>query len=265
MSFYVNHVGELEYLRAETLDGVRHGFSTRFGGVSEGHLKSLNLGTHRGDDPDRVAENYRRFCAALEIPVTDLVFAKQIHSDIVAHVGAGNRGEGLEREVPAPRDALITDTPGAALVVFTADCAPVLFHDPVRCAVGAAHSGWRGTAQDIAGKTVAAMTAAFGTRAEDLRAAVGPCIGPCCFETDSDVPEAMRAQLGEAAEEAIEPRGNKFYVNNPRLIFLELLRAGLRPEHIDVSGECTACQTDRFWSHRKVGDRRGSMANIIAL
>ncbi len=265
MSFSVNRAGELEYLCADTLRGAHHGFSTRFGGVSAGRLKSLNLGTHRGDDPANVAENYRRFCAALEIPVENLVFAKQIHSDIVANVGSENLGEGLVRPVLSPRDALITDTPGTALVVFTADCAPVLFYDPVHRAVGAAHSGWRGTAQDIAGKTAAAMTAAFGTRPEELHAAIGPCIRQCCFETDADVPEAMRAQLGAAAEEAIEAHGEKFYVNNQQLIVLELLRAGLRLEHIDVSDDCTACQPDRFWSHRKAGDSRGSLANIIAL
>ena len=265
MSFYVNHFGPVELLRSDLLDGVKHGFSTRHGGVSEGDLASLNLGFRRGDREENVRENYARFCAALEVSPQDLILAKQIHSDIVSLVGPQNRGEGFTKPIPAARDGLISNSPGTALVVFSADCAPVLLYDPVHKAIGAVHSGWRGTAQDIAGKAVRAMQEAFDTDPKALLAAVGPSLCQDCFQTDSDVPQAMRAQLGDTAEQAIEMRGNKYYVNNKRLIFLELLRAGLCPDHVDLSAACTACAPDRFWSYRKVGDRRGSLAALIAL
>ncbi len=265
MSFYVNQIGDLEYLCADSLNNVLHGFSTRYGGVSTGIWSSLNLGTHRGDDPANVRENYRLFCAALGIEQDSLIFASQIHSDIVAAVDHTNRGEGLDRPVSSHRDAMISNTPGTSLVVFSADCAPVLLYDPDHRAIGAAHSGWRGTAQDIAGKTVLAMVNAYASDPARLQAAIGPCLGPCCFETDADVPQAMAQQLGSAAEEAVEKVGDKYYVNNSLLIRMELERAGLRPECIDISTDCTSCQPERFWSYRRVGQNRGSLAAIIAL
>ncbi len=265
MSFAVHRCGALEYLTAGSLSGARHCFSTRYGGVSTGTLESLNLGTHRGDAPENVRKNYEILCSAVGIRTQELVFARQTHSDCVAAVSAANCGEGLLREVPQVRDALITDDPGAALVVFSADCAPVLLYDPLRRAVGAVHSGWRGTAQGIAFRTVQAMAERYGCLPQNLRAAIGPSIGQCCFETDRDVPDAMRAALGAEAENWIEPRGNKFYVNNKELIHCWLLRAGLLPEHIDVSQDCTACQCGRFWSHRRAGAARGSLASIIQL
>jgi YfiH family protein len=158
-------------------------------------------------------------------------------------------------------DALITNTPGITLTVFTADCTPILFHDPVTGAVGAAHAGWRGTAGDIAGKTVAAMTEHFGCRPENIRAAIGPNIAQCCFETDADVPDAMIKALGEEAKEYILQKGNKYYVNLKAMNAAFLRRAGVR--HIEISDACTACDTQRFWSHRKVGERRGSQGALI--
>ena len=117
--------------------------------------------------------------------------------------GRADRGQGLFAPVPGERDGLITNEPGVVLTVFSADCTPVLLHDPVHRAVGAVHAGWRGTAGGIAAKAVEAMTSAFGTRPEDIQAAIGPCIGPCCFETGEDVPAAMVKALGEEALPAI--------------------------------------------------------------
>ena len=264
MSFTVQKRGALEYLTADSLP-VKHAFTTRFGGVSEGSLSSLNLGLNRGDSRENVEKIYEILCSALKIDPAGLVLAKQTHSDLVAQITARNCGEGLTRQIPAVRDAMMTDDPAVTLVVFTADCAPVLLYDPVRRAVGAVHSGWRGTAQGIAAKTVQAMQAAYGTDPADLIAAIGPSIGACCFETDADVPEAMRAALGSAAEAAIEPRGKKYYVNNKLLIRIWLERAGLRPENISASCDCTACQPERFWSYRKVGSARGAQAALISL
>ena len=261
MPFRNNTVGNLEYLTADGI-GVSHCFSTRLGGVSEGYLSSLNLGAHRGDRPANVLENYRILGRALGFRIQDTVFARQVHTDVIRRVTAENAGEGLFFPVPQECDGLITDTPGLVLTVFTADCTPILFHDPVTGAVGACHAGWRGTVLDIAGKTAKAMQREFGCRPENIRAAIGPNIGFCCFETDADVPDAVKALLGE--EEAapfIRSEGSKFHVDVKGINAWLLRRAGVG--HIDISCDCTACKPDRFWSHRVTKGRRGSLAALI--
>lgn len=259
MSFITATAGPLEYLRSDTLT-ARHAFSTRYGGVSTGDLDSLNLGVHRGDRPGNVLENYRRLGRAVGFSVRDLVFTRQIHTDQVRIVTAADRGQGLF--FPAPDcDGLITNTPGVALAAFSADCTPILLFDPAAGAVGAVHAGWRGTALGIVRRAVEAMEDAFGVDPKNLRAAIGPCIGKCCFETRGDVPDAMRAALGERAQPAITRSGETYRVDLKLLNALWLREAGV--EQIDVCPACTACEPNRFWSHRRVGNRRGSLAAII--
>ncbi len=263
MAFTVHQEGTLEYLTAGALSagGAVHAFSTRYGGVSEGPLSSLNLGTHRGDRPENVLENYRILGRAVGFSPEDTVFTRQLHTDIILRVGAADRGTGLFREQTAVCDGVITDEPNVALVCFSADCTPVLLYDPVRGAVGAVHAGWRGTAMGIARRAVEAMTREFGCRPSDIRAAIGPCISRCCFETGPEVPAAMLAALGSEAQGAIEPRGEKFFVDLKALNRLHLLRAGVAV--IDVSEDCTMCQPGRFWSHRASHGVRGSLAAVI--
>ena len=155
----------------------------------------------------------------------------------------------------------MTNTPGLALVVFTADCTPVLLHDPVTGAVGAVHAGWKGTAQDIVGKAVAAMKEAFGVDPANIRAAIGPNIGQCCFETDADVPEAILNAYGEEARAFIRQINEKYYVNLKEVNALALRRQGVA--NIEISEECTRCNTDRFWSARYHNNDRGSQGGII--
>ncbi len=260
MAFTWESCGALEYLRADGI-AARHAFSARAGGVSEGCFAALNLGFHRGDDPQRVLENYRILGAALGVAPEAMVRTHQTHTNLVCRVDEGQRGAGITAPQLPPCDALITDTPGLALVIATADCTPVLLYDPRTGAVGAAHAGWRGTAGDIVGRTVSQMAQSFGTRAGELHAAIGPCIGPCCFETDADVPDAMRAQLGSAAEAWIRQAGDKYYVNLKELNACLLRRAGV--EQIEICPECTACSPERFWSHRRHGAARGTQGAVI--
>ena len=133
-------------------------------------------------------------------------------------------------------DALVTNDPGTALMIYTADCTPLLLHDPVTGAVGAAHAGWKGTVLDIGGKTVQAMIDHFGCDPKNIRAAIGPNIAQCCFETHWDVPQAM-------------------------INALSLKRRGV--EQIEISESCTVCEHDRFWSHRFTRGQRGSQGAII--
>ena len=250
--------GALEYLTAPGI-GVPHGFTTRRGGVSTGVLESLNLGIHRGDDPKNVEENYRIVASALGFDPKNIILTHQIHSD---RVRAVTEADVLPLFGPWPDcDGLVTATAGLALAVFTADCTPILLWDPHTGAVGAAHAGWRGTAADIAGKTVRAMTESYGCRPGDIRAAIGPNIGFCCFETGGEVPQAMDITYGRDAGQFIRPRGEKFYVDLKGLNALSLRRAGV--EKIDISADCTVCASRRFWSHRVTRGLRGAQSAII--
>ena len=259
MAIVNQKLGQLEYLTAEGIC-VPHCFTTRLGGVSQGHLDSLNIGMHRGDEPENVARNFAILGEALDFDPKYLVLTHQVHTDVVRVVTKAD-ARGLDNHDYPECDALITNDPGAALVIFTADCTPILLWDPVTGAVGAAHAGWRGTAMDIAGKTAKKMAEAFGCKPENLRAAIGPNLGQCCFQTDADVPQAMLAQFGPAAEEMIRPEGSKFYVSLKSINALALRRAGVI--NIEISEDCTQCQHHRYWSHRFTRGLRGSQGAII--
>ncbi|MGM9548629.1 MAG: peptidoglycan editing factor PgeF [Faecousia sp.] len=251
--------GTLEYLTAGGIS-VPHGFTTRLGGVSTGTQSSLNLAVGRGDSMENVEQNLRILSRAIGFDPDKLVMTLQIHSSIVRVVTDADHVSFCHRDYPKC-DALVTNTPGVALLVFTADCTPLLFHDPVTGAVGAAHAGWRGTAQAIGAKVVRAMADAFGSKPENIHAAIGPNIGVCHFETDADVPEAMRAAFGSQVDAFIEKRGEKFHLDLKQINALVLRRSGV--EHIEISDACTCCSTDRFWSHRATRGERGSQGAVI--
>ena len=266
MPFQQHEQTGLMWFTADVLNDVPHGFSTRKGGVSPAPWDSLNLRPGQGDGPEKLRENYRRFFAALGLDETRAVLSQQTHTANIRTVTAEDAGKGLLR----PRDytdvdALITNVPGLPLTVFSADCGILLLHDPVHHAIGAIHAGWRGCAAGIVEKTVQAMTQAFGTQPKDLLAAVGPCIGPCCFETDQDVSDAMTAALGAQAAPLMQRRGVKWHVDLAGLNRQWLLRAGVLPDHVETCGLCTACHPDLFWSHRKMGQARGSQIAMAAL
>ena len=260
MSVIIKQQNSVEYLSSENIS-VPHGFTTRVGGVSEGHLSSLNLGMHRGDDPKNVAENYRRLGDAIGFSVEKLVLANQTHSDIVRAVTDQDCVGSLSHRDYPECDGLVTNTPGVALMVFSADCTPILLHDPVTGAVGAVHAGWRGTASGIVKNAVHQMVSAFGCKPENISAAIGPNIGLCCFETDADVPQAMVSAFGEEAKPFIRARGNKFHVDLKQLNALWLRRSGV--SKIEISEHCTACSSELFWSHRVTKGERGSQGAII--
>ena len=260
MALTNNKIGALEYLTAENIS-VPHGFTTRLGGVSQGHLSAINIGTRRGDSWENVLKNYEILGKAIGFDVKNCVLTKQTHTDIIRCVTENDAGTGLFQPDFAPCDGLVTNTPGLALVVFTADCTPVLLHDPVTGAVGAVHAGWKGTAQDIVGKAVDAMVSSFGADPGNVRAAIGPNIGQCCFQTDGDVPQALLETYGQAILPFIRQEDEKYYVNLKAVNAYALQRRGVT--HIEISQECTRCDTDRFWSARFHRDARGSQGAII--
>ena len=269
MDFSLKTTQGISFLSCDAFErtgGIAHGFSTRLGGVSEGVWSGLNLGYNRGDGPDRVRENFRRFCTAIGGDYEGLVKTRQVHGHHVQPVTATDKGMDPIPPAPWETDGLITDVPGLCLAVFCADCVPVLLYDPVRKCIAAVHSGWRGTASAIAARAAEQMAADYGCARSSILAAIGPSIGRCCFETHADVPDEMTAALGPLAAPHIDslPSG-KFRVDLKGIIRSTLLDAGLKATHIDVSDHCTACRSDLYWSHRVLGDQRGSMAAMIQL
>lgn len=256
--------GTLSYYTTTRIP-VRHGFTTKSGGVSTGDCESLNLGFHRGDPRENVLENYKILTNALEIPYERLTMTRQVHRDEVSVVTEETAGMGLTRPMAWESDALVTNLPDTPLAGFYADCVVTLLYDPASHSCGVCHAGWRGTALGILPKTVDVMAAKLGAKRESLVAAIGPSIGPCCFETDADVPEAMERQMGAAVRPFIAARGVKFHVDLQGINTMLLKNAGLAAENILDSGLCTYCYSGEFWSHRVTHGRRGVQAGVICL
>ncbi len=224
------------------LPGTLAVFSTRLGGVSAPPWDSLNLGRHVGDSPADVSENRRRFFKALGLDPDLLVTAGQVHSDVTAIAAAPGHHERT--------DGLITLSRGLALAVFCADCVPVWLLDPRTPAAAVVHAGWKGSLAGIAGRAARMMVEKLGSRPRDILAAVGPSIGPCCYEVGPGVWEPAARLYGE--EVVAERLGD----GKARLDLWEVNRralaaTGLDRSHIYVSALCTSCREDLFHSHRR--------------
>ncbi len=259
--------GELVYMRSGIMpDCVSHAFTTRFGGVSKGYLSSLNLGISRGDMPENVIKNYDIISSECGFDTQKLVFFRQVHGRSIKPVTFSDAFSPYGRAL-AEGDGAVTNEKGITLIVFTADCVPILLFDTEKEVIGAVHAGWRGTSAGIAEAAITAMTLSYDCRAENIRAAIGPSIGACCFETDTDVPEAMRGLLGAQADRFIKPIPDKekFLVDVKGINRYVLILSGVLPENIDVSDECTVCRSDKYWSHRVTRGERGSQAAMIML
>jgi YfiH family protein len=248
--------------------GVSFAITTRSGGASAQPFESLNLGGHVGDRADAVAANRGKLSALTGLEAEALSFGAQVH---------GTRVEVVTRpgQSFADTDALITDRPDLPLVILVADCVVIGLVDPVNGAIGIAHAGWRGTLGDIAAGTVAAMQAHLGTVPSDVLAAIGPSIGPCCYQVGPEVTDAFYATHPDIAPDVLAPpdfasAGSFEGVNDDRSMLdlwaanrLLLERAGVPDGNIDVAGICTACNTDRFYSHRAEHGRTGRFAGVI--
>ncbi len=263
---------------------LRHGFSTRGGGVSTVYsggeeAGELNLGWTNEDDPARVAENRGRFTRTVTGEIAGkagwpLVTLRQVHSDGVRVV---RRGDGaLEGRLQTDEgkavwegDGLITNVPGVLLGIQTADCVPVMVVDVGKKVVGVFHAGWRGTLAGIVARGVDAMKAEYGSREEDLAAAVGPSIGACCYSVGEEVRRGFEAGYGYGGELFEEVGGETrfdLWEANRR----QLVDAGVSAERIAVVGECTACALDaagrrRYFSHRAEKGFAGRMLSVVGV
>ena len=253
----------LVYMRS-TVIPLKHAFTTRYGGVSTGHLESLNLISNHGDKPENIRENFRRVAALFGAGPDDCAVTKQVHGNTVRTVTMADRHQCLST-VPYEADGVVTATPGLPLFCFTADCVPVLLCDAEAGVIGAVHCGWRSSASDILNNALQAMQA-LGAEAAHLSAAIGPAIGVCCFETDDDVPDAISAYLsGETQGLFIRRADGKTMVDLRAANARRLVQLGVPAEQIDISDECTFCSHDKYWSHRYTRGKRGGQAACIAL
>ncbi len=242
---------------------VKHGFSTREGGISEGCYSSMNLRFHCDDKRENVLENYRIISNALGMDYRKLVLSKQVHEDVIHTVSEEDIGNGIIYENKFESvDALITDKKGIPLVTLFADCVPLYFLDRRLGVAALAHSGWKGTVKRIGQKTVQKMKSDYNSRAEDILAAIGPSIQECHFEVGDDVAEIFIKEFG--SETAVS-YGDKYHVNMQKAIVKQLLECGIPPENIDNSGICTYCNSDLLFSHRKTNGKRGNLGAFIEL
>ena len=263
--------GEVPYLEYPMLRDtgiVKHGFSTRLGGVSGGYYESLNLSFDRGDDPEAVRENFRRIGEAIGVQVEDMVMSKQTHTTNVRVVTEEDRGKGIVRDRDyTDIDGLITNVRGICLVTSYADCVPLYFVDPVRKAIGLSHSGWRGTVGKIGKKTVELMTESFGSDPADILACVGPSICSDCYEVSQDVIDKVKEVFDEALWESLfyEKGNGKYQLDLWKTNEEVFQEAGILPEHIAVTNVCTRCNSRILYSHRVQGDKRGNLCAFLSL
>lgn len=227
---------------------VPHAVTTRVGGVSRGPHRGLNLSYKVGDEKVRVDENRSLLDRALGMDLSNLAFVDQVHGDEVALLTASNRSRGGASLGKA--DAIITQQKDIPLLIQVADCLPVLFYDPIHQAIGVAHAGWRGTVSHIAAKTLLAMGEHFGTKPEDVRALLGPCIGACCYEVGEDVRAEFTKVFPWGGEVFTPYQKGQWKLDLAQANAQQLMEMGLKQENLVESGLCTVRHSGLFYSHR---------------
>ena len=263
MAFLENNENGLVYMTS-TVIPARHAFTTRFGGVSTGHLSSLNLIGGHGDSPENIRENFRRVAALMGAGADDCAVTRQVHKNAVRLVDERDRHVCMSA-IPYEADGIATATKGLPLFCFAADCVPVLLCSRDGSAAAAVHCGWRSSVGDILGEALQQLKT-LGAGAESVCAAIGPAIGRCCFETDDDVPEAVTAWLkGDTEGLFVRKADGKTLVDLRAANARRLMQLGVPEEQIDISEECTFCSHDKYWSHRYSKGLRGGQAACIVL
>ena len=257
----------LEYPMFRETGIVKHGFSTRIGGVSKGCFSSLNLSFTRGDEEEAVRENFRRIGSAMGIRCEDMVFTHQTHTTNVRVVTEADKGCGIVKpRTYSDVDGLVTDIPGICLVTFYADCVPLYFVDPVKKVIGLSHSGWRGTVARMGKCTLEAMRREYGTKAADVYCAIGPSICQDCYEVSEDVAVQFEEAFSGHESEILLNKGNgKYQLDLWEANEIVLLEAGVKPEHLAVTDVCTCCNPELLFSHRASHGKRGNLGAFLCL
>ncbi len=256
---------------------VKHLFTTRLGGVSEGCFSTLNLSSNRGDDKEKVMENYRRIAKELGCELQDFCFSDQTHTTNLRVITEEDRGKGIVKPQDyTDVDGILTNVPGLALGTFYADCVPLYFLDPVHKAIGLSHSGWKGTVGKIGALTVRKMQEVYGSNPEDILCGIAPSICVDCYEVSKDVADEfvkvfdikyMPKWMGSGDMNHIlyQKSEEKYQLNLWKACKDTLLEAGIKNEHISVTGICTCCNPDLLFSHRASQGKRGNLGAFMML
>lgn len=243
-----------------------HAFSTRIGGISVGIHDSLNLGLNKGDVNERVVENWRRFLEAAGISYRPFVCGEQVHGKEVCIVTAEDASLPYKGGEDVEADGFVTCEKDVPIVIFTADCVPVLLEDNKAKVIGAVHCGWRSTVADIE-EVVLRKMCSLGAHIEDIKVAIGPAICKCCFEVGQEVIDAAIELIGE--EEAkrfwTSHKEGKYMLDLRGVVKCRFGQLGISGENVDIVGECTMCHPEKYYSHRYTNGERGSLASVICL
>lgn len=244
-----------------------HCFTTRLGGVSDGIFSTLNLSSSRGDDKNAVLKNYEHVAEALGTTIARIVTSDQTHTTNILKVGIKDCGAGITTERPfTDIDGFITNEPGVILATFYADCVPLYFVDPVKKAIGLAHSGWRGTVNKMGKCMVEAMTREYKSAPADIIAAVGPSICVDCYEVSEDVADEFKKTFqNDTADILFQKSEKKYQLNLQKANELIFIEAGITPNHIDIANICTCCNPDILFSHRASQGKRGNLGAFMYL
>ncbi len=228
-------------------------------------LRPWNMAPHRGPDAHRAIERRRALCRALGLDFDRLTAPAQIHGADVLPIEPADIGRGRDgRDSAIPFvDGLLTDRPGVGIIMLSADCPPLLLYDPVRRVLGAGHASWRGTVAGIAANLVHQMTRSYGSRPQDLLAAIGPSAGPCCYAVGPEVRRIAATRLSDV-DACVPRRDGRWYFDLWRALHIQLSEAGLKPENIETAAICSICD-ERLFSHRREGDAAGRYALIAGL
>ncbi len=257
------NIADRVYFKSELIGKmpkITHFFTTKCGGFSDGEIGGLNLGFRVGDNPQNVEKNYRQIASDFKLDYSKITAAKQTHSTDIRVISEEECGCGVSRIGDTfEADGLVTNCVGVPVLVFYADCVPILLAEEDSGVVAAVHSGWRGTVCKIVKNAVDIMTRDFGAVPEKIKAAIGPSIGKCCFETGEEVAEHFADHLKE------RQYNGKFKVDLWQANKEILLKSGLIPQNIDVLGMCTMCRSDILYSYRTHGKNTGRMGACIML
>ncbi len=257
-----NKVNEVVYYSFENIDkhGLKTCFSTKHGGVSTGHLSSMNLGRTHGDDNANVDKNYDILCDTVGLNRKRIVTGSQTHSTNVTVVSSEDLGRKIENN-----DGLITNEKGLALATSHADCVPVFFYDKNKEVVAMVHSGWKSTLGNISKNTIRKMTEVFNSNPSDVLVGIGASICYDCFEVEDDVLNMFLNEFDFAKDCYKQKNEVKYLIDLKKIIVNQLLNEGVLLENIDVTDVCTMCSEDTFFSHRLLGSKRGSQMAFIQM
>ena len=257
----ITEIGKVSLYQSELLlkfENLVHGFTTRKGGVSTGEFASMSLSHFRGDDISSVHKNEEILCESLGFDVKRLTSTKQEHTANIEIIDKTNIGIGIHYDWDRGVDAVITTQKNVPLLCYSADCVPILMYADDIKAIAAIHAGWRGSAEKIAQKTAHKLIS-LGADPKNIYAAIGPCIGQCCYEVSEDVAEKF-------CEKYSLSKGNgKYMLDLSKVNFEFICEADVKEENISVSGICTKCNNDLFFSHRAQNGKSGTLGGIICM